>query len=134
MIFNLVDTIAIKETPPRAAKIFLMLMETCVDKLDSIIDVLDEVNVRLERSKKQEPETGKVFMVEKARPVAVSVYAIEKPEDVVAGEYCPLKHSSMHIIHALLQNRDYCSALSFMDSALALRAFARWRLLFRMGP
>lgn len=85
MIFNLVDTIAVKETPARAAKIFLMLMETCVDKLDSIIDVLDEVNVRLERSKKQEPETGKVYLVEKARPVAVSVYAIEKPEDVVAG-------------------------------------------------
>lgn len=87
MIFNLVETIASKETAPRA-KMFLMLMEMCVDKLDFLIDVLDEVKGRQERMKKGEPETRNIiYVVEKARPVALSIYATEKPDDVIAGKH-----------------------------------------------
>ena len=89
MIFNVVDTIALKETQPRAAKMFIMLMESCVDKLYSMIDVLDEVNARLERSKKQEQEEGKIYLVEKSKPVAHAIYATEKPEEIINGRCFP---------------------------------------------
>lgn len=64
----------------------MMLMEMCVDKLDFLIDVLDEVKGRQERLKKGGPENGNIYVVEKARPVALSIYAMEKPDNVIAGK------------------------------------------------
>jgi transformation/transcription domain-associated protein len=87
MMFNLIETVVAKDTPDDAAKVLTTLMETCVDRLESLAAVLDEVQQRLERRKNEETESGNFFMVEKARPVASAVYAAEDPDNVLSGEY-----------------------------------------------
>ena len=85
-MFNLIETVVTKDTPDGAAKVLTTLMETCVDRLESLAAVLDEVQQRSERHKKEEAESGSFFMVEKARPVASAVYAAEDPDNVLSGE------------------------------------------------
>lgn len=85
MMFNLIETVVTKDTPDGAAKVLTTLMETCVDRLESLAAVLDEVQQRSERHKNEEVETGSFFMVEKARPVASAVYAAEDPDNVLSG-------------------------------------------------
>jgi transformation/transcription domain-associated protein len=93
MMFNLIETVVAKDTPDDAAKVLTALMETCVDRLESLAAVLDEVQQRSERNKNEETESGNFFMVEKARPVASSVYASDDPDNVLSGE-CPNRNSS----------------------------------------
>ncbi|THH10763.1 hypothetical protein EW146_g8270 [Bondarzewia mesenterica] len=121
MMFNLVDTITTKDTPQDAAKVISRLLETCVDKLDSVIGTLDEVNARLERSKKGEAETGKIYLVERARPLASANYAVEKPEEIL-GESRLLFRSFMHGFRACLANLRKIDA-PVPDGAIILRLF-----------
>jgi len=86
MMFNLVETVAAKDTSQGTARLVTTLLETCVNKLGSVTDVLDEINERSERAKNNEPENGRIYIVEKARPVAYANYAVEKPDEVLAGE------------------------------------------------
>jgi len=86
-MFNLIETVVTKDTPDGAAKVLTTLMETCVDRLESLAAVLDEVQQRSERHKNEEAESGNFFMVEKARPVASAVYAADDPDSVLSGEY-----------------------------------------------
>ena len=132
MLFNLVETVAVKETPQEAARILTNLLETCVDKLDSVLGVLEEVNARLERSKKGTPETGKIYLVEKARPVGAASYAVEKPEDVLAGEPRDSSIPVCMITTNLSQNRGFYFARSCTASGLAFRAYERSTPLFPM--
>lgn len=81
MMFGLIDTITAKETPLGAARILGGMLETCVYKLDAMTAVQDE----LEGMKKGETEMAEITMIEKARPVAGAVYAIEKPEEAIHG-------------------------------------------------
>ncbi|KAI0068843.1 FAT-domain-containing protein [Artomyces pyxidatus] len=84
MMFNLIDTVVTKDTPMGAATVLTTLVETCVDKLESVTGILEEVGSRLDRSKTGESESSDLYLVEKARPVAAAIYAVEKPEDVLA--------------------------------------------------
>ena len=81
MLFGLIETITAKDTPQGAAKVLGAMLETCVDKLDAMTAVQDE----LEGAKKGETEMAEISMIEKARPVAGAVYAIEKPEEAIHG-------------------------------------------------
>lgn len=91
-MFNLIETVVTKDTPDGAAKVLTALMETCVDRLESLATVLDEVQQRSERHKNEEVESGNFFVVEKARPVASAVYAADDPDNVLSGE-CTRLHS-----------------------------------------
>ena len=84
-MFNLIETVVTKDTPDGAAKVLAALMETCVDRLESLAAVLDEVQQRSE-CPKNEVESGNFFIVEKARPVASAVYAADDPDNVLSGE------------------------------------------------
>ena len=86
MMFNLIETVITKDTPAGAAKVLAALMETCVDRLESLTAVLDEVQQRSECRKNGEPESGNFFIVEKARPVASAVYAADEPDNVLSGK------------------------------------------------
>jgi hypothetical protein len=96
-MFNLIETVVTKDTPVGAAKVLAALMETCVDRLESLAAVLDEVQQRSERQKNGEVEPGNVFMVEKARPVSWAVYAADEPDNVLSGPFTksPSQHPLM---------------------------------------
>lgn len=81
-MFNLIDTITTKDTPPNAAGILGAMLETCVDKLEAITAVQDE----LERIKKGETNKIDIAFIERARPVAGAVYAVEKPDEAIHGQ------------------------------------------------
>jgi transformation/transcription domain-associated protein len=107
MMFNLIETVVTKDTPAGAAKVLAALMETCVDRLESLAAVLDEVQQRSERQKNGEVEPGNVFMVEKARPVSWAVYAADEPDNVLSGlftEFPSLQHPLMR-----RQSSGFCS-------------------------
>lgn len=82
MMFNLIDTITTKDTPSNAARILGAMVETCVDKLDAMTAVQDE----LERIKKGENDKIDIAFIERARPVAGAAYAVEKPEEAIHGQ------------------------------------------------
>jgi len=79
MMFNLIEIIT--NTPQNAGRLLGTILDTCVDKLDSMSAVQEE----LERMKKAENDIDIAF-IERARPVAGAVYAVEKPEDAVHGQ------------------------------------------------
>ena len=78
MNFNLIEVIITKDN---AGHILGAILETCVDKLDAMTAVQEE----LDRIKKGGNDKVDVAFIEKARPVASAVYAVEKPEEVVHG-------------------------------------------------
>lgn len=89
-MFNLIETVVTKDTPAGAAKVLAALMETCVDRLESLAAVLDEVQQRSDHHKNGETELGNFFMVEKARPVSWAVYAADEPDNVLSGLFIVL--------------------------------------------
>lgn len=82
-MFNLIEVIANKDTHVNAARILGAMLETCVDKLDAMTAVQDE----LENIKKGEGGGLDIVFIEKARPVASAIYATEKPEEAIHGQY-----------------------------------------------
>jgi transformation/transcription domain-associated protein len=82
MMFNLIEIIANKDTPQNAGRLLGAILETCVDKLDAMTAVQEE----LERMKKGENDKVDISLIERARPVAGAVYAVEKPEEAVHGQ------------------------------------------------
>ncbi|KAI0053544.1 FAT-domain-containing protein [Auriscalpium vulgare] len=121
MMFNLVETVLAKDTPAGATMVLTTLLETCVDKLESVTGVLQEVTDRLERSKAGEPESSKIYAIEKARPVAAAIYAVEKAEDVLA-ETRLLFRTFIHGFRACLSGLKKIDAPS-PDGSLILRLF-----------
>ena len=102
MIFNLVEAIRNKETPVETSKILAILFEGCVDKFESMAIVLEEVFAKIERahlkpasrgdegeSKSEDTEAGAVaaiLLLERARPIASTTCAVEKPEELLVGK------------------------------------------------
>lgn len=82
-MFNHIDTITTKDTPSNAARVLGAMLETCVDKLEAMTAVQDE----LEKIKKGESDKIEISLIERARPVAGAVYAIETPEEAIRGQY-----------------------------------------------
>lgn len=130
MMFNLIETVITKDTPAGAAKVLAALMETCVDRLESLTAVLDEVQQRSECRKNGEAESGNFFIVEKARPVASAVYAADEPDNVLSGKCTPttLQHSLRR-----RQNSGFCSEPLHTACGLVLVLSRRLMHQFPMG-
>ncbi|KAH9999859.1 FAT domain-containing protein [Russula vinacea] len=121
MMFNLIETVVAKDTPDDASKVLTALMETCVDRLESLAAVLDEVQQRSERNKNEETESGNFFMVEKARPVASAVYAADDPDNVLS-EFRLLFRTFAHGLRVCLGSLKKIDA-PVLDGSLMLRLF-----------
>ncbi|KAH9045426.1 hypothetical protein EDB85DRAFT_2130014 [Lactarius pseudohatsudake] len=121
MMFNLIETVITKDTPAGAAKVLAALMETCVDRLESLTAVLDEVQQRSECRKNGEAESGNFFIVEKARPVASAVYAADEPDNVLT-EFRLLFRTFAHGLRACLSALKKIDA-PVPDGSLMLRLF-----------
>jgi hypothetical protein len=117
MMFNLIETVITKDTPAGAAKVLAALMETCVDRLESLTAVLDEVQQRSECRKNGETESGNFFMVEKARPVASAVYAADEPDNVLSGKWT---RTALHHSLRRRQSSGFCSGPLHVACGLVL--------------
>lgn len=82
MMFTLIEVIVTKDTHQNAARILSNMLDTCVDKLESLTAVQEE----LEKIKAGSPDQIDIAFIEKARPVAGAVYATEKPEEAFTGQ------------------------------------------------
>lgn len=87
MMFGLTEPILLKETKPGAARLLGAMFETCLERLEALALIHDEVAGNLVRIKEG---NSAIFLdaaiIEKARPVGGAVYATEKPEEVIHGE------------------------------------------------
>jgi transformation/transcription domain-associated protein len=86
VMFGLIENITAKDTPQGAACILSAMFETCVDRVDAMADVLHDAFERLEKAKTGDESLSPSLQIERARPVAAAVHAVEKPEEVIHGE------------------------------------------------
>jgi transformation/transcription domain-associated protein len=86
MMFSLIEAVVIKDTPAGTARVLGAMLDTCVNKLEAMTIVQDELISRIENIKTSGKDDDEIALIEKARPVACAVYAVDKPEDVIQGE------------------------------------------------
>lgn len=91
MMFGLTDAILAKETSQGAAKLLMIMFESCLERLEALATVQEQVSTLLERPKNEVTSDPDIFQIEKARPVGGATYAVDKPEDTITG---------MQILHA----------------------------------
>ena len=84
MMFNMVDAILAKQTPENAVGILEALVFTCVNKMEALVIIHDEVTSRAERAQRKE-EFFDAMDIEKERPFASAAYATESPPDFLRG-------------------------------------------------
>lgn len=86
MMFGLIENVTAKATPQVAASILDVMFETCVDKVDAMTSALENAFERVDKAKRGEDSATMSLLIEKARPVAGAMCAIEKPEEVIQGQ------------------------------------------------
>lgn len=87
VLYNLIEVITVKDTPQDAARLLSAILDASVDKLETMAVVVEEVMAKIEATNKGEAVPIDYPFIEKSRPVAGAVYALEKPEDVLIGMY-----------------------------------------------
>lgn len=85
VILNLIEIEVQKDIHQNAARILTMLLEACVDKVDSLVSVQAERISKAAKDKDAASEFVDFAAIEKSRPLVNPCYATEKPEDHVGG-------------------------------------------------
>ncbi|KAI9063246.1 atypical/PIKK/TRRAP protein kinase [Trametes sanguinea] len=123
VLLHLVEIEVAKDTHQNAARTLSMLLEACVDKVDSLVSV--QVERLSKAAKEKEKDAASEFkdfaLIEKSRPLVNPCYATEKPEDHV-GEYRNLVRTILHVFRALIVGLKKCDA-PVPDGALIARMF-----------
>ena len=88
--FQIIEVIIAKFTSSDAAKLIMTIMDSFIDKLESLVIVLTEVMGKYGRIQTEDTAFAEFALIEKARPVAGATYAVEKPEELVVGKLCVL--------------------------------------------
>jgi hypothetical protein len=91
VLFILIDILVAKETSTNAARVLTTLLEICVDKLEPMAVLQDELVLRVEKAKKGENVNdilGPAF-IERAKPVGAAAYALERPEEFFSRKLRP---------------------------------------------
>ena len=84
----MIDAIINKFSQAEAGRLINTIMESFIDKLESMVVVLNEV-MAAARTNAKDSEFNQFILIEKARPAAGATYAVEKPEELVLGEFRP---------------------------------------------
>ncbi|CAL1700686.1 unnamed protein product [Somion occarium] len=121
VIYNLVEHIVAKETPQVASKLLTNLLESSVDRLESMVVVHAEVVARAERLKKGEDDAVDIAFIERSRPIANAIYTSEKPEDAIA-EYRLVFRTLLHGFRHILTGLKKCDA-PVPDGTIIARLF-----------
>lgn len=85
--FQMIDAIITKFTQQDASRLIRTMLDSFIDKLESMVVVLTEVMARYGRAHKENTGFDEFALIEKVRPVAGATYAVEKPEELVVGAY-----------------------------------------------
>ena len=80
-----IDVLVAKDTQA-AVRAATAVMESVVDRLDSLAATQGDILARLEAHRKGETEAVDVSFIEKTRVIQGAFYAVDKPEVVWAGE------------------------------------------------
>lgn len=80
-----------KHTKQDASRVLLAMIETSVDKLESMLLVFQELVDRTERARNGEKEIPDMIAIEKSRPVSSAAFAVEKTETVFTGRWLNTK-------------------------------------------
>ncbi|THV08510.1 hypothetical protein K435DRAFT_832965 [Dendrothele bispora CBS 962.96] len=86
MMIGMADAILTKDKSPAAAKLLSLMFETCLNRLDALAAIHEQVLVAMERNGDGTDTNEPVIdatLIEKARPVGGAVYALEKPEEIM---------------------------------------------------
>ncbi|KNZ81468.1 Transcription-associated protein 1 [Termitomyces sp. J132] len=103
MLFGLTDSILSKGDEREAARLVSSMFETCLERLEALALVQDEVNASATLLKENsEAVIIDSAFVEKTRPVGGAIYAMEKPEEFV--------HESRLMFRTLLHGFRVCLA------------------------
>jgi transformation/transcription domain-associated protein len=115
ILISLIDTIVSKDKVP-ATRILVYILDTCLDRLDALNIVLEEVYASLERARNNKKDQFcDAAFIERARPVGGAAFMSEKPEDVIQGELTSFLVTRLLIG---LQTRAIYSRHSSMDSVV----------------
>ncbi|KAF8195850.1 FAT domain-containing protein [Mycena galopus ATCC 62051] len=83
ILISLIDTIVSKDNVP-ATKILVYILDTCLDRLDALNVVLEEVYASVERAKAgKKEESFDAAFIEKGRPLGGAAFMLERPEEVI---------------------------------------------------
>ncbi|KAF8897572.1 hypothetical protein BD779DRAFT_388223 [Infundibulicybe gibba] len=122
MMFNLTDVILSKETSQGAGRLLTNMFETCLERLEALSIVHNELSVSMERAKNNDSAvTPDAIFIEKARPVGGAMYALEKPEDVI-HESRMVYRTLLHGFRVSLTSLKKCDAPA-PDGSLIFRLF-----------
>ncbi|KAH7887705.1 hypothetical protein F5I97DRAFT_1804974 [Phlebopus sp. FC_14] len=121
MMFGLIENITTKDTSQGASRVLGAMFETCVDKVDAMTNVLDNAFERVEKMKNGVESPWPSLLIEKARPVAGALYAVEKPEEVI-HECRLLFRTLLHGFRVCLVGLKKCDA-PVPDGTLIVRLF-----------
>lgn len=86
--FQMIDAIITKFEQPDASRLIRSVLDSFIDKLESMVIVLTEVIGKY--GKIPDPAStdfSDFVLIEKARPMAGATYAVERPDELVIGEY-----------------------------------------------
>lgn len=85
VILHLIEIEVGKDSHANAARVLTMLLEACVDKVDSLVSVQGERLSKTMKDKDAASEFKDFVLIEKSRPLVNLCYASEKPEEHVIG-------------------------------------------------
>ena len=86
VLIGLSDAIT-KDTPQNAAYLITLTFNTCLDRLEALTVIHEEIAAAAEKAKDTDAVIINDAYIEKARPVGGAVYALEKPEEIMMGKY-----------------------------------------------
>ncbi|KAF9075762.1 FAT domain-containing protein [Rhodocollybia butyracea] len=121
-LIGLGDAILTKETPQNAAYLMTLMFNTCLDRLEALTVVHEELAMTAEKTKNGEMLIMNDAFIEKARPVGgAAAYALEKPEEVMM-ESRPLFRTLLHGFRVCLAALKKCEGPA-PDGTLICRMF-----------
>ena len=85
VLFILIECVIAKESTQNAGRVLTTMLETCVDKVETLKLMLDEVAARAEQRKKGVEKVIDSLFIEAAKPVSSAAYASERPEEFFKG-------------------------------------------------
>ncbi|KAH7879876.1 uncharacterized protein C8R40DRAFT_1034987 [Lentinula edodes] len=135
VLIGLSDAIVNKETPQNAAFLITLTFNTCLDRLDALTVIHEEIAAAAERTKNGETSILNDAYIEKARPVGGAVYALEKPEEIMM-ESRLLFRTLLHGFRVCLATLKKCEGPA-PDGTLICRMFEgciRCMAYFELDP
>ncbi|RDB22695.1 Transcription-associated protein 1 [Hypsizygus marmoreus] len=136
MIFGLAEPIIAKETPQGAARLLSAMFETCLERLETLAMIYDQVTTSAARLKENSQTVVlDAAFIEQTRPVGGALYAFEKPEEFVL-ESRNMFRTLLHGFRVCLASLRKCDA-PIPDGELFFRLFegcVRCMALFDSDP